>query len=323
MRPATIVIAFLASGLVFAFPAAAAPRSWSLTAVGDIMLDRDVRAVIDRQGLAAIITPVRPLLKGNVVVGNLEGPFTRNRSVAGNTYLRFTFDPKWAPVLRQSGFTSLSLANNHTLNFGQAGLTSTREILRDANLRYFGDPNNFGGRSIIHRLNGTRVALVGYHGLVPGLDGVIREIKIVHARADVVIVFPHWGAEYQLGFQPRLQREARMLIDAGADMVLGGHPHVVEPMEIYKGKFIAYSLGNFLFDQYWSTETQRGLLVRLNALEKKVTIRLYPLTMRRGLVSPAPAAVRSAMLNRLADTSQVSAAQRDGIRRGLIRVSLK
>jgi len=291
---------------------------WRISAVGDIMLDRDVRTKLDTVGLEALITPVRPILKGNIVIGNLEGPFTTNRSVAGNTYLNFTFDPKWAPELKRLGFTHLSLANNHTLNFGRAGMSSTKQFMSAAGLRSFGDPSTTIGTSRIVRMNGTKVALVGYHGLSVDFGQVLEEIRILKSRAHLIVVMPHWGAEYALGIQPRLQRQAREMIDAGADVILGGHPHVIEPIEIYRGRLIAYSLGNFLFDQYWSTETQQGLVVSLTKIGRKFVVRLKPIISKQTVVYPATPSVRANILNRIADSSVVSVAQRRSIRTGII-----
>lgn len=306
--------------LIFGLPGAlrAATVDWRISAVGDIMLDRDVRTKIDRVGLAALVAPVRSMLKGNVVIGNLEGPFTTNRSVARNTYLNFTFDPKWAPELQRLGFTHLSLANNHTLNFGTAGLASTKKYLLRAKLRYFGEPSRTQFTSRIVKMNGTRVALIGYHGLSVSIDDTLAEIERLKARVDLIVVVPHWGAEYKLGIQPRLQQQARRLIDAGADIILGGHPHVIEPIEIYKGRLIAYSLGNFIFDQYWSTETQQGLVVSLTKIGKKLVVRLKPVVAKQAVVSPASPSVRTNILNRMADASVVTESQRRAIRTGVL-----
>jgi gamma-polyglutamate biosynthesis protein CapA len=250
----------------------------TIVITGDIMLDRNVRNVIDVKGFDAFFAGVHDLVSdADVAVGNLEGPFTMNPSKTSSFVskeLTFTFDPKLAPKLAELGFDVLGLANNHTLNFGQAGLDSTRTYIRAAGMQYYGDPNNADQISTIVVRNGVRIGFVGFHEFsYVGFDNVLAEIDRLRPLVDVLIVSPHWGVEYQTEPTTLMQKYARLFIDHGADAVVGAHPHVAGEIEEYMGKPIFYSLGNFAFDQYFSEETMKGMAVRL--LVGKEGVRRY------------------------------------------------
>lgn len=285
------------------------------------MYDRWVRSLAEKHGYAYPLENITPALTGDVVVGNLEGPITSNASVATDTHLVFTFDPKTAPVLRQAGFTTLSLANNHTLNFGQSGLTTTRAALDRAGLASFGDPRNRSGYTYTRNINGQRVALVGYHGLAAGLETVVSDVQEARANSDVVIVMAHGGSEYNLGFTTKQQHDYHALIDAGADLVIAAHPHVVEPLEIYHHKLIAYSLGNFIFDQYFSADTQQGLLMHLT-FGSELTVTLAPLDLTKSQPKVAESTLARTLLQRLASTSIATNDQLAMIRSGTLTLPL-
>jgi poly-gamma-glutamate synthesis protein (capsule biosynthesis protein) len=169
----------------------------------------------------------------------------------------------------QSRFDVLSLANNHMLDFGETGYKQTQNYLSNAKINYFGNYNNQPENlSTIVEKNGIKVGFVGYHGLIDkGFEDVLNEIQKIRPQVDFLIVVAHWGAEYKKVPADSTREKAKQFIDAGADLVLGGHPHVVQTIEEYNGKMIFYSLGNFVFDQYWSKDTMEGLGVEI-LLEK-------------------------------------------------------
>ncbi len=295
--------------------------AWSLTAVGDIMLDRYVRTILNRRDPLFPFSTIDQYLMGDLVVGNLEGPFTTAESVATDTHLVFTFDPALAPVLHAAGFTDLSLANNHTLNFGQRGLDNTRQVLAEASLHAFGDPRNAPGYSVTETVGGQPVALIGYHGLSGGLEKVVSEVRQADAAGMFVVVMAHWGNEYQLGVTNRQRDDAHALVEAGADLIIGAHPHVVEPFEIYQQKFIAYSLGNFLFDQFFSDETVHGLLLQFSVAANRISVRLLPTLITSSQILPLDSPAREQLLDRLADNSFVPESLRQSIRDGMLSLS--
>lgn len=252
----------------------------TLLAVGDIMLDRSVMLKTEETGnYNHPFLLIDPLFKEyNLHLANLEGPITNFKSVAngtGGARFTFTFSPKFVDPLKNR-FEFLSLANNHENNFGQKGIDQTRKFLGDAGVKYFGDPNNAVGlNSVTTTYNGISIAFVGYHQLVEiGLENVLAEIKKLDTQFDLVIAMPHWGVEYITDKPyPTQVEDGHAMVDAGADIIIGAHPHVVQPIEVYKDKVIFYSLGNFIFDQYFSEETQTGLAIGFQ-IEKGEAIKI-------------------------------------------------
>lgn len=299
-----------------------ASASWTMTAVGDIMLDRHVRDTLKQKGQLFPFALIKDqFINKDLVLANLEGPFTNSGSVATNEKLIFTFDPAMAPILRQVGFTTFSLANNHTFNFGQAGVANTRQVLQQAGLEAFGDPKNTAGFSLIKEIHDQKIGLIGYHGLVPGLASILQEIRDLKPRVDTLIVMPHWGVEYSLAATTRQRSEAHQLIEAGADIIIGAHPHVVEPVEIYQGKFIAYSLGNFLFDQYFSQDTLEGLLLHITVADHAPTIQFVPVVTKQQQIQLLDGSRKDMMLQRLAQDSLVSDQQKLEIGQGQLVIT--
>ncbi len=257
----------------------------TLLAFGDMMLARGVEATMRRDGPAAPFEGVPRLFKGSdLVTANAEGVFfdaaEAQKPVAPDD-LRFPFEPSLLPVLRRLGFTHLGLANNHALNFGKAALVASRARMRKEGIEPFGDPANTDEISTTTEVRGRKITQIGYHQFNGhGPEDVLTRIAEAKKNGDFVAVYPHWGVEYQSKPTQAQTALARRFIDTGADVVLGAHPHVVEPVEIYKGKAIFYSLGNFIFDQSFSKETSEGLAVGIADTAKETTYYLIPMTIR-------------------------------------------
>jgi len=244
--------------------------------VGDIMLDRGIRFYAEKNGGNNFVFERihNHLLGYDLVVANLEGPITDNKSVsigakigASESFL-FTFDPSWANTLFENNIRLVNLGNNHILDFGSKGFNSTKEYLEKAGIKYFGAPDHPKTATI--EIKGVKITLVSYNefNFYAGLEEKITIEEIQKAMVlkkqgatDIIIVYAHWGAEYAPEAPFEIKKLARKFIDAGADLIIGSHPHVIQPIEVYKGKRIYYSLGNFIFDQYFSEETKRGLAV--------------------------------------------------------------
>ena len=266
----------LSSALLAASPVAhASSGDASLIFVGDIMVAETPGELIARgedpfQPFAALLS------SHDVRIGNLECVVATTGTAEEKPYT-FRADPRTLPVLKRH-FDAVSLANNHSGDFGKAAFAEQLALMDTAGLPYFG-----GGRDataahapwIVER-NGVRIALLGYvefkprsfeaDASRPGVawsgedDDVIEDIiaaRRVH-RADIVIPFMHWGWEDEPDPSPRLRAFARRMIDAGADLVVGGHPHVTQGAEYYRGKPIIYSLGNFLFNGFDTPATTTG-----------------------------------------------------------------
>jgi poly-gamma-glutamate synthesis protein (capsule biosynthesis protein) len=178
----------------------------------------------------------------------------------------FTFDPSWVETLYDHNIRLVTIGNNHMFNFGRDGLEQTQKYLEEGKVEYFGDLTDFETISTAVEVEGMLIGFVSYNQFSGGdEEHAVQEIRRLKTRqtVDVVIVYTHWGSEYATGSNAFQRAAAHEFIDAGADLVIGSHPHVVQEMEEYNGKRIYYSLGNFVFDQYFSQETMEGLMVRV------------------------------------------------------------
>lgn len=233
---------------------------------GDVMLDCGPGHVI-AQGGDPFAKVGRVLREADLAVANLECVIATQGEVLAKDYT-FLAKPSCIPLLKRY-FSALSVANNHSGDFGKDGLVSQLELLEHAKLPYFGGGRNVeeARRPLILTRNGRRVALVAYNGFPPrsfaagrSTPGVawmtetdmLADIQAARTaqRADLVLVYLHWGWEDTPAPTKKQQVLARKLIDAGADAVMGSHPHVTQTIDLYRGRPIVYSLGNFVFDYY-------------------------------------------------------------------------
>lgn len=246
----------------------------TLLFVGDIMLDRHIRRMLDQHGAPYIFGGVRTLLESaDVTAGNLEGPITDSASVSNGTKvgdpsnMRFTFPVPSASTLSSFGIDLVSIGNNHMRDFGAAGVESTKRHLTTAGIAYIGDPNGADTAPVVKDINGVKVAFVAYNEFLEWdeewtLQGV-RDSK--RQGADVIVVMSHWGDEYKFDPPERVQALMERLRAAGTDIVIGSHPHIIGSVQTMGSMRAYYSLGNFIFDQYWNEEVRCGLVVKVVA----------------------------------------------------------
>jgi len=245
-----------------------------ITFVGDIMLDRHIRTLAEREGYLAIIDPLlcEYLRSADLVVGNLEGPITAQPSVSQGSIVgspqnyRFTFDPNSISLLTHCNINLVNLGNNHMGDFGAAGRLSTHQALIAAGVNYFGDTGkqtyDSDQPSYVWQDERGSIGFVNYNQFVPGSwERTLAAVQQLSQGTDLVIVYTHWGIEYQTTHNPTLQSQAKQLIDAGAGLIIGTHPHVIGPTERIQDVEVYYSLGNFVFDQYFSPDVKKGLVV--------------------------------------------------------------
>ena len=237
---------------------------------GDMMFDRYIRDLGNKKGYDSIFSGIVQLFhSADIVVANLEGPITSTSSRTlmpdGQTTksFTFTFEPEVAGTLSRAGITMVSMANNHTNNFGKEGLDQTHDWLEKAYVEWFGDPNNISGTEKILCKNSICIAFVGYHEFHQGLPNILMDVKRLSEQGYPVIVFAHWGDEYATTSPARVKKEARQFVAAGATAIVGAHPHVVEDMEWVGEVPIIYSLGNLIFDQYFSDAVMTGNIAAL------------------------------------------------------------
>ncbi len=273
------VLAFFAAlfpSLVLAPVAAPAPPTPSqIHAViifgGDMMFDRTVRAAMEKNGGDFIFSCIDPVLAGaDAVVANLEGPITSHASVSATSTpeddynYTFTFPTSTASLLRRHHIGLVNIGNNHMLNFSRGGLVETKKWLDAAGVGYFGDPDAVeAGRVARITIGGVPFSFVNWSDWTSDkTDHTVAQVRSEAQEGRVAVVYAHWGDEY-VPPPERVKRLAHSFVDAGAAIVIGSHPHIVQEHEVYAGKDIYYSLGNFIFDQYWNDEVRRGLLLRV------------------------------------------------------------
>ncbi len=236
---------------------------------GDMMFDRYIRTAMRKHGDDFPLALLQETLNdADVVVANLEGPVTDNESMSEMSQVGsrenyfFTFDSSVARVLKKFNIGVVNLGNNHILNFKEDGVVQTKKNLSDASVLYFGSPLSGDERILIRDIRGTKFAFVNYNQFVSrGKERALEDLKRAGESADVVILYAHWGKEY-VDILSVVRELAHEFVDAGADLVIGSHPHVVQGKEVYQGKTIYYSLGNMVFDQYENEATKNGLFVR-------------------------------------------------------------
>lgn len=260
----------------------AADHALRIRFVGDIMLDRNVARRMREAGTSTYPFARLPpgwLDETDLTVANLEGPVTPTRRPPEKS-IDFQFDPSVVGVLRAQGIDFVSQANNHALDQGTQGFEDSRALLLAGGITPFGHQVRDDEIALATTtIRNTRLAFVGFNTTDNPLDeeAVARVLAAASSTSDLVIVFMHWGLEYQDHPIADVQARARWLIDHGADLVIGGHPHWVQGMDEYKGKLIAHSLGNFIFDQDFSDETRQGLSLDVNIDRDRVCLIPHPL----------------------------------------------
>ncbi|MCX6714496.1 MAG: AmmeMemoRadiSam system protein B [Candidatus Uhrbacteria bacterium] len=249
--------------------------------IGDVMLDRDVRTKITAYGEAYPWENMHRFLSGsNLVVGNLEGTIgTMTSDHASVAPYRFIFDPKSVEAMKPY-VDLVSLANNHSGDRLADGETETRDALRQLNLPWFGSYHNSDMR--VDRVVGNRqIAFVAYHAFAPNEEGLKKEIHDAKEVGKFVIVYPHWGTEYDPLPDEQQKHLAELMSDAGADLIIGGHPHVAQGFDQIGKTPIAWSLGNFVFDQPMS-DTWMAMTLGVILKQNSVELYLLPVNTKNG-----------------------------------------
>src|ERR671910_1608761 len=220
------------------------------------------------------------LSSADLTLANFENPVKRG-AVYHPEATTFTGDLRLMPVLDQAGMDGVTLGNNHILDAGTTGVDETMRHLDDAGIAHAGAGTDLAEarKPMVFDLGGTKVGVLSYldvpsygwawatqtaPGTAPLLENVLEEdIKRLRPRVDLILVMPHWGKEYIATPEPQQVDLAHTAIDAGADLVIGGHAHWPKGIEMYEGKPIFYGVGNFLLDQSWSEETSTGIFAEI------------------------------------------------------------
>lgn len=258
----------------------------TLLFAGDVMLDRDVRVKIEQEGVEYPWKKMERFLRGtHLVVANLEGNVGARRPGIDPhqpPYL-FMFDPKDVQEMHK-WIDVVSLANNHTDDYGPDAFAQTEQSVDLAGVKHFGSPYEPRPRLDLD-VNGVSISLIGYHAFTPNEAELESEIKKAKTEKRFVIVVPHWGTEYKQNPDVGQDRLVRLMAHAGADLVIGSHPHVIETVDVVDGMPVVYSMGNFIFDQK-TPDTWRGLTVGVTITNDRVILHLIPVATKDG--QPAP-----------------------------------
>ena len=254
----------------------------TLTLVGDIMMDRGVEKSVEKNfagDFNALFVNTAYLKDTDITFGNLEGSVARWGSNVGSRF-SFHMDPAIVPALKNAGFDMVSFANNHVGDWGRIAFDESLSHLREHGIGYTGAGENYAAVTMptIIDVRGMKVGFlattdVGPNWLkatetAPGIllasdPNLATIVATAKESVDVLVVSFHWGNEYSPA-NAHQEKIAHAVIDAGADIVVGHHPHVMERVDEYKGKLIFYSLGNFIFDQYFSSHTMRGMVATIS-----------------------------------------------------------
>lgn len=211
----------------------------------------------------------------DLTIANLETTFTNSTQQAykaGDVVFHFKGDPKLVKTLTASGIDTVTVSNNHIYDYGQQGFKDTIKTLQDAHVGYFGE-----GYKYTNVIKGIKIGLLGYTGwtaTTADQEKIANDIKEMRKLGcQIVIPYFHWGIERDAYPNATQKTLAHYAIDQGADMVIGSHPHVIQSMELYKGKLIAYSMSNFAFGGNSNPGDKRSMLLQANLTvqDKKVT----------------------------------------------------
>jgi poly-gamma-glutamate synthesis protein (capsule biosynthesis protein) len=325
----------LTAALIF-LPLTALAEEIVINAVGDVMLAGRWAASIRKSGYGSPFRGVAAELKtGDITIANLESPIARGGVEFTGKKFRFRAEPELAGALKESGINLVTLANNHTMDFGGQALMETIKNLESAGVARIGAGETLAEarKMALYTIKGKKIAFLGYSltqpveffavrnrpGTAPGFEKFfVEDIRRARQEADHVIVSFHWGTEGRSDIQPYQRTVAHKAIDAGADVIIGHHPHVLRGIERYKTGIVFYSLGNFAFASRGKS-ADAGLMVRLRFSEGKREAELLALDIlhRRVGFQPQPVSGEQAAriierLNTLSNPLNTHVQDRDG-----------
>jgi poly-gamma-glutamate capsule biosynthesis protein CapA/YwtB (metallophosphatase superfamily) len=273
------------------------PEVTTLAAVGDIMLGRRVGDRYHSDPGAPLKPLAKRLAAAEITVGNFESTLsTAGSPTQGGD--SFAANPRVAPGLRGAGFDVLSLANNHAGDYGDGALRQTLSRFAKTKIDTVGAGRDLAAarRPVIIERNGVRVGFLAVDSIGetpaatrsraganrlnmpprtgpldrPALRRITSDIRALDKRVDVVVVMTHWGTQYTHRPEPSQRLAARAFADAGADLVIGGHPHWVQGYEMAGSAVVVHSLGNFVFDMDFQTKTREGVFLEIVLWEDRV-----------------------------------------------------
>lgn len=277
-----------------------------LSFVGDVIMASKVEDILKLKGYDYPYTNVKDFLtKPDFTIANLETPITTRGTVQSKEYV-YRSSPIALPALKAAGVDIVNLANNHVMDYGTDGLLDTMSALDQEGIKRVGAGKDAteAYQPVMVEKDGVKIAVFGFSRVVPeaswkaapGHPGVaetysykvpVEAIQKAKAAADLVVVVAHWGVERDDNPDKYQKELAHRYIDAGADLIIGGHPHVLQSFEQYKGKWIAYSLGNFIFTTNDTPKTWESVILEAAcSKDKSCNIHLVPILTKSALPTP-------------------------------------
>lgn len=303
----------------------------TLTFIGDMQFTGTVNDQIKKNGTAYPFAKVTSVLsRADLAVGNLETTLTTG-GTAQSKQFTFRSDPRMAQAMAASGLDAVGLANNHTLDFGLNALYDTIGHVKQAGLLPLGAGKNRTEATQIHYIKkkGKTIALLNYSRVLPSASWMAGEkkpglasaydpkimydkVKEAKKKADIVVVFIHWGKERITTPETYQTEMGHTLIDAGADLVVGHHSHIMQPVEWYKGKLIAYSLGNFIFTNSRMDRSNQSAILEVSVSDKRIQAGLIPVRITNGQPRPIEGAEKAEFLRFMDQLSRKATVKSDG-----------
>ncbi|WP_159434265.1 CapA family protein [Peptoclostridium litorale] len=291
----------------------------TVSIVGDIMLDRGVERVMDERGYGHPYEKVsRIFLEDDITLGNLECPITSIENPALKRLdIVFMAEKENARELKKAGFDVLNLANNHSMDQRNNGLKDTIDILNYQGISTLGAGENRekARAHVVKKIRGVRIGILGYSVFPPegfifseedydvariDVKSLKDEVSMAKEDCDFLIITVHWGNEYE-NYPSEIQRDlAHMMVESGADLIVGHHPHVIQSVEKYMDKYIFYSMGNFVFDRQAPKGTDISAILQLDISKNGCeNIKIIPVKIENAQPRPAYGAERDYIFKRL------------------------
>lgn len=304
-----------------------------LSFVGDVMMSGNVEKTLLEKGFDYPYLHVKTLFStDDLTIANLETPVTVRGTPPANKQFVYKSSPKAIPAMKAAGIDAVNLANNHSMDQGVEGLLDTFAALDENDIPYVGAGKDAARAyaPVYLEKNGIRIALLGFSRVVPEVSwyagknkpGIaasydpalaVKAIQEAKGKADLVIVVAHWGEEKVDTPVDHQQTLAKAYIDAGADLIVGGHPHVLQGFERYQDKWIAYSLGNFIFTRAVEPKTWETMVLEARCTKKgDCGLRMIPHHAELGQAVPMNESDGAALLQRIQSISKGVRIQADG-----------
>jgi len=306
-----VVTSFMLSGSLYS----QASQPVVMTFAGDLNLSENVeRYVGDRVGY--VFSAWKPGNESDIFMVNLENPVTRATEKVEKKY-NFKMDPIYLQTLLDGGVTIVTCANNHVFDYGLQGIDDTMRNLDSAGIYRVGIGRSLADarKPVVLERKGKKIGFLGYFGggdyaatssragFAPRRTrDILKDVRKLRGSVDYIVVNFHWGAERKAIPEPWQRTLAHRVIDAGADLIVGHHPHVLQGLEEYHGKWIAYSLGNFVFGGN-SLHTYQTAVLKVTLDEGTCHVELEPVSVRRWRPTPAKGKARETVLKLVEERS--------------------